>query len=275
MEIIVLLIIGLSAGTIGALVGLGGGIIVVPALLFFGTYTTVISEVSPQTAVGTSLIIMIFTGLSSTLAYLKHKTVDYKSGLIFFAGSGPGGIIGAWINKFLNIQSFNIYFGIFIVLISLLLMVKSHLKPMSAVTEKGVRRTFTDPAGRTYTYGFGAITGILVAFVVGLASGLFGIGGGSMMVPAMILLFLFPPHVAVATSMFMIFLSSLTSSAAHISLGNMNWTYALALIPGAWIGAKLGSYINMRLESTTVVVFLRIILILIGIRLIYQGVTGS
>ncbi|WP_174728393.1 sulfite exporter TauE/SafE family protein [Mesobacillus harenae] len=275
MEIIVLLIIGLSAGTIGALVGLGGGIIVVPALLFFGTYTAVISEVSPQTAVGTSLIIMIFTGLSSTLAYLKHKTVDYKSGLIFFAGSGPGGIIGAWINKFLNIQSFNIYFGIFIVLISLLLMVKSHLKPMSAVTEKGVRRTFTDPAGRTYTYGFGAITGILVAFVVGLASGLFGIGGGSMMVPAMILIFLFPPHVAVATSMFMIFLSSLTSSAAHISLGNVNWTYALALIPGAWIGAKLGSYINMRLESATVVVFLRIILILIGIRLIYQGVTGS
>ena len=106
MEYIVLIIIGLVAGLIGALVGLGGGIIIVPALLFFGSPTSFLDAISPQVAVGVSSIIMIFTGLSSTLTFMKHKTVDYKAGLIFFIGSAPGGIIGAHVNKILDIDSF-------------------------------------------------------------------------------------------------------------------------------------------------------------------------
>lgn len=275
MEWVVLVLIGLTAGALGALAGLGGGIIIVPALLYFGMSTSLLGEISPQVAVGTSLVIMIFTGLSSTLAYMKHKTIDYKSGLIFFLGSGPGGIVGAWVNKALDMQSFNIYFGIFMILMSILLMVNSKLKPLSFNKEKGIQRSFTDLQGRTWDYGYGPVIGILIPFVVGFCSGVFGIGGGSLMVPAMILLFFFPPHVAVATSMFMIFMSSIVSSATHVLMGNVNWLYALALIPGAWIGAKLGSYINMKITSNTVVVVLRLILIVVGIRLIYQGIVGS
>lgn len=275
MEWVVLVLIGLTAGAIGALAGLGGGIIIVPALLYFGMSTSLLAEISPQMAVGTSLVIMIFTGLSSTLAYMKHKTIDYKSGLIFFLGSGPGGIVGAWVNKALDMQSFNIYFGIFMILMSILLMVKSKLKPLTFNKEKGIQRSFTDLQGRTWDYGYGPIIGIFIPFIVGFCSGVFGIGGGSLMVPAMILLFLFPPHVAVATSMFMIFMSSIVSSATHVLMGNVNWLYALALIPGAWIGAKLGSYINMKITSNAVVVVLRLILIVVGIRLIYQGIIGS
>ncbi|WP_299743680.1 sulfite exporter TauE/SafE family protein [Rossellomorea sp. y25] len=274
MEWIVLLSIGLLAGAIGSLVGLGGGVIIVPALIYFGTYTSLIEEMNPQTAVGTSLVIMIFTGLSSTLAYLKHKTVDYKSGLIFFAGSGPGSILGAWVNKGLNMESFNLYFGIFMILIAIILMVRNKLKPIEKFKDASFQRKFTDPAGKTFRYGYPPLLGGAIAFVVGFTSGLFGIGGGSLMVPAMILVFLFPPHVAVATSMFMIFLSALVGSGTHIMLGNVKWLYALALIPGAWIGAKSGAYLNTKLESKVLVSILRIILILIGIRLIYQGITG-
>jgi uncharacterized protein len=274
MEWIVLIAIGLIAGAIGALIGLGGGIIIVPVLLYFGMYTNLLDNITPQIAVGTSLVIMIFTGLSSTLAYLKHKTVDYKSGLIFFIGSGPGGILGAWVNQSLNMQSFNIYFGVFMILVSIVLMVKGKLKPIASKSAKGIKRTFTDNEGRSWEYGFGPIKGIVIAFIVGFCSGIFGIGGGSLMVPAMILLFLFPPHVAVATSMFMIFLSAIVSSATHISLGNVNWMYAIALIPGAWIGAKVGAFINMRITSKMVVHILRLILIIVGIRLIYQGIVG-
>lgn len=274
MEWIVLLSIGLAAGTIGSLIGLGGGVIIVPALLFFSTYTGYLQTISPQVAVGTSLIIMIFTGLSSTLAYLKHKMVDYKSGLIFFLGSGPGGIVGAWINQTLDMRTFNIFFGAFMIFVSLLLLVNHKLKPMPLKAENGIHRTFIDNEGRTWEYGFQPVIAIFIAFIVGLSSGLFGIGGGSLMVPAMLLLFLFPPHVAVATSMFMIFLSSIVSSTTHISLGHINWQYAFLLIPGAWFGAKLGAFINMKLASKTVVHILRLILILVGFRLIYQGFTG-
>lgn len=56
--------------------------------------------------------------------------------------------------------------------------------------------------------------------------------------------------------------------------GNVKWLYALALIPGAWIGAKFGAYLNTKLESQSLVSVLRIILILLGVRLIYQGITG-
>ncbi|MBO8176260.1 MAG: sulfite exporter TauE/SafE family protein [Bacillus sp. (in: Bacteria)] len=274
MEAIVLIVCGLLAGALGALVGLGGGIIIVPALIYLGSYTPLLKPISPQVAVGTSLLIMIFTGLSSTLSYMKHKTVDYKSGWIFFLGSGPGAIVGAWVNQTLKMSTFNVYFGSFMIFVALLLMFKNRLKPVQGLFNQTIKRTFMDGEGHTYEYGYHPLMGILISFIVGFCSGIFGIGGGSLMVPAMMLIFLFPPHVAIATSMFMIFLSALVSSTMHIWLGNVNWTYALFLIPGAWIGAKVGAWMNTKLKSDTLVSILRIILILIGLRLIYQGIVG-
>ena len=95
---------------------------------------------------------------------------------------------------------------------------------------------------------------------MGFLSGIFGVGGGSLMVPTMILVFFFPPHVATATSMFMILPTSLLSSITHITLGNVDWLYALALVPGAWIGAKVGVFLNTKLKSKTIVLILRTIL---------------
>ncbi|WP_349728788.1 sulfite exporter TauE/SafE family protein [Peribacillus frigoritolerans] len=272
---LVLVGIGLLAGAIGALVGLGGGIIIVPSLLYLGTSTNIIDELTPQVAVGISTVIMIFTGLSSTLSYLKHKVVDYKAGLIFFIGSAPGGIIGAYVNKNLNAEAFSLYFGIFMVFMAIVLLVKNRLKPMLFKPGKGkIVKTYKTENGHSFSYGYHPLLAVLISFVVGFCSGLFGIGGGALMVPVMMLLFFFPPHMAVATSMFMVFLSSITNSITHISLGNVNWPYAFALIPGAWFGAKLGAFINTRLKSGTLENMLKIVLIIIGLRLIYQGITG-
>ena len=90
MEFFLLAVIGLVAGIIGALVGLGGGIILVPATLFVGLNLGLIDGITPQTVVGLSVIMMIFTGLASTLSYMKTKTIDFRSGFIFFLGSVPG-----------------------------------------------------------------------------------------------------------------------------------------------------------------------------------------
>lgn len=270
MEWIVLIIIGLAAGTLGSLMGLGGGIIVVPTLMILSGYLVILADITPQMAVGTSLLIMIFTGLSSTLTYLKQKTVDLRSALIFFGGSGPGALVGVYFNNGIDTKIFLIIFGAFIIFISFVLMIRKHLKPLK-LTKKGVKREYINENGDTIEYGYHPALAITIAFCVGLFSGLFGIGGGSIMVPAMILLFGFPPHRAVATSMFMIFLSAILSSTTHIALGNVNWLYALALVPGAWIGGVLGATINQRLKSDTVVNILRIFLVIIGLRLIYQG----
>ena len=269
-----LLITGLLSGLIGALVGLGGGIIIVPGLLFLQGTLGLLDDLTPQKAVGISTVIMIFTGLSSTLAYMKHKTVDYKTGLIFFIGSGPGGILGSFVNKSLDVQSFYIFFGAFVILISIILLIKDRLKPSTLIDKATIKKTFYDSKGKEYTYGYKPTLAILICFMVGFCSGLFGIGGGSLIVPAMILLFLFPPHVAVATSMFIVFLSSITNSITHISLENVVWIYAFVLIPGAWIGAKLGAYINTRIKSKTVTAILRMMLLVIGLKLIFEGLIG-
>ncbi|MFC7366076.1 MULTISPECIES: sulfite exporter TauE/SafE family protein [Bhargavaea] len=274
MEFVILAITGLFAGIVGALVGLGGGVILVPAALYFGITLGWVPGLTPQRIVGLSVIMMIFIGLSSTLSYMKSKTVDYRSGLIFFAGSIPGTILGAYVNKGLDLPSFNLYFGILLIFLSVLLLVRKHLKPVRWFVEHGRALTFRDSEGTVHKYGYPVWFAVMLTFGVGFASGLFGIGGGSIIVPAMILLFLFPPHVAVGTSMFMVFLSAIVNAASHISLGNVPWLYTLPVVPAAYIGAKVGAALNKRLNSEALVTALRIILLITGIRSIYEGIWG-
>lgn len=275
MEFVLIALVGLLSGIAGSLIGLGGGVILVPAMLFLGSSFVFFPELPPQKIVGLSVIMMIFTGLSSTLSYMKVKTVDYRSGWIFFVGSVPGTIIGAFVNKGLDLPSFNLYFGILLVFLALLLLVKDRLKSVHWFVRNGRNFTFKDTMNKEYVYGYPVWFALLLTFGVGFASGLFGIGGGSIMVPAMILLFLFPPHVAVGTSMFMVFLSAIVNSITHISLGNVPWLYTIAVVPGAYIGAKLGAALNKKLNSETLVVILRIALLVLGLRSIYEGIFSS
>ncbi|WP_192600044.1 sulfite exporter TauE/SafE family protein [Sporosarcina limicola] len=274
MAYILLAVIGLASGIIGALVGLGGGIILVPATLFMGVNLGLIDGITPQSVVGLSVIMMIFIGLASTLSYMKAKMVDYRSGYIFFAGSVPGTVLGAFVNKGLDLSSFNLYFGILLILLSTLLLVRKYLKPVHWFVDRGKQRTFTDKMGETHVFGYPLWFALLLTFGIGFASGLFGMGGGSIIVPAMILLFLFPPHIAVGTSMFMVFLSAIVNSITHISLGNVPWLYAIPVVPAAYIGAKLGAKLNQKMKSETLVVALRIIFLILGVRSIIEGVFG-
>jgi uncharacterized membrane protein YfcA len=168
-----------------------------------------------------------------------------------------------------------LYFGILLVLLALLLLIRNRLKAVHWFVESGRKYTFKDSMNKEFVYGYPVWFALLLTFGVGFASGLFGIGGGSMMVPAMILLFLFPPHVAVGTSMFMVFLSAIVNSITHISLGNVPWIYTIAVVPAAYIGAKIGASLNTKLQSETLVAILRIALLILGLRSIYEGLFSS
>jgi uncharacterized membrane protein YfcA len=87
-------LIGISAAFLGGLVGLGGGIILIPMLLFLNQYSTAFAWATPQVIVGISLVTMIFTALSSTITYSKRKRIDYKAGFLLLIGCIPGGILG-------------------------------------------------------------------------------------------------------------------------------------------------------------------------------------
>lgn len=267
---IVLIIIGLVTAFVGSIMGLGGGIILVPAMLLMASLFDAFDWVTPQAIVGVSLIVMIVTGLSSTLAYLKVKRVDYKTGLLFLIGSIPGSILGSWLNQFVDGDAFQLYFGILMILISILLFLRKDGRPQKELTGGDIR-TF-EVNGIEYRYKVQKSIAIILALIVGMLSGLFGIGGGSIMVPAMILFFGFPVHIATATSMFMIFFASIFGSITHIALGHIPWEYVLFFIPGAWFGGKLGAKVNQKLSSKTLEWILRGLLILIGLRMIIEGV---
>ncbi|MBW7474883.1 sulfite exporter TauE/SafE family protein [Paenibacillus oenotherae] len=272
LEVLFLLLLGLVAAVFGSIVGLGGGIIIVPALVLLGPQL-VGSEIDHATAVGISLTVLIVTALSSTLAYAKSKRVDFRSGWLLFITSGPAAMIGSLLTSQFKNGMFQLSFGIFILLMAGLLVARDYMKPIQK--QWPIIRTYTDAEGNVHTYSYGLLPALLVGLCVGLVSGMFGIGGGSLFVPVMVLLFRYPPHVATATSMFVIFLSSILGSGVHTWLGETDLWLVLALLPGAWAGGRIGAFIAGRMTGRGLLWLLRVSFVLLGIELIVEGIVQS
>ncbi|TDL98875.1 sulfite exporter TauE/SafE family protein [Macrococcus brunensis] len=270
MSIVLLILLGVGSAILGSLVGLGGGIIIVPSLIFLGG-AGLLAGITPQTAIGTSTVILIATGLSASIGYIKAKQVDIKSGFLFLIGIIPGAIVGAYLSHFLTLKSFNLYFGLLMIFMSIVLMFRDKIKPIKLFQNPERMRTFTDAKGQTYEYSIAPVPAVIATFFVGCLTGLFGIGGGALMTPLMIIAFRFPPHIAVGTSMLMILFSSLSGAISHIVLGNVIWHYAIILVISSFIGATIGVQINRRAKSETVVLILRLIMLALGVYLIIKS----
>lgn len=272
MTIFFYIVIGLVSATFGSLVGLGGGVIIVPALVYLGPML-IGQNISVATAVGTSLAVLIFTAFSSTMTFYKQKRVDFKSGWLYFITCGPGAMLGSYTTQFVHAKSFQLSFGIFMLLMAILLIARDYMKPLQI--DWSIQRTFTDAQGIRHEYGYGIIPALSIGLAVGFISGLFGIGGGSLFVPAMVLIFRYPPHVATATSMFVIFLSSIMGSITHFTLGEIDFWMVLGLAPSALIGGWLGAKIASKLSSKGLLWVLRITFLLVAIKMIWEGIAPA
>lgn len=269
MIFVMMVLASMLAAFLGSLVGLGGGMILVPILIILHNNVPGFEWATTQTIVAITLVAMIFTALSSLRAYLKIKTVDIKTGTILLSGTIPGSILGTWLNGTLDTTNFSMYFGVFLVLMFFLLLIdreKLAKKRKPKATDK--LRVF-EVKGETYTYRVSILIGFLVSFVIGTLSSLFGIGGGIIAVPAMIILFGMPVHIAIATSMFMVFFTSLFSATAHAVTGNIMWEYAIFFIIGATLGGTLGSKVNQFLKGKTLEWILKILILVMAAQLIF------
>lgn len=271
LVILIAILIGFLSAFVGSLVGLGGGIIFVPAMLFLYDNFASFSWANPQAIVGISLVTMVFTGLSSTLAYFKLKRVDIKTGVIFLIGSMPGSIIGSWINTKLDIDDFSLYFGILMLIVfAMMLLDRQKLLKNKQLEINKYTRTF-EIDGEMYQYNVTYVPAFILSFAVGALSGLFGIGGGTISVPAMILFFGIPVQVAIATSMFMIFFISLISATTHIVLGHIVWAYVLFFVIGSYIGGTVGAKTSKLFKGKTLEWILRILIVIAALRLILES----
>lgn len=252
--------IGIVSCVLGSLAGLGGGFLMVPLLV-------ALYHPAPRYAAGTVLVAMVFNSLASIWGYGRQKRIDYRSGLLFASAGVPGSIAGAYAAGAMTGPAFNTLFGIVMLIVSLSLLFRPQ-KLLRLPFRPTVQRRFTDRRGQEFSYEFSGRFGAAVAFAVGFLSSLLGIGGGSVMVPTMVLFLGFPPHIAGATSMFMILISSLVGGGMHAFLGDVMWGRVLWLAPGAFIGGRLGSWMAPRVPGVWMVRILGTFMALVAVQLI-------
>ncbi|MCD6363516.1 MAG: sulfite exporter TauE/SafE family protein [Synergistetes bacterium] len=252
MSFFLLLITGFIAGGYGALVGLGGGFLIVPALI------CLYEKLSPERITAISLSIIAVSSLSATTAYIRLKKVDLKIGGIITAFQIPVMIIGSILTKYISIKPFSFAFGILLVILSILLM----LKP-------------TARAPKSKVEGINLIKLALVGAITGTLSSLLGIGGGIVLVPALNRLYGMEAHQAVATSLFVLFFSSLTGAITHafITGGFKYLSIGVPLGAGVILGSQIGARISGKFRGKTLMRLLSLGIAIAGIKLIERGLS--
>lgn len=257
---------GLFAGCYATIVGLGGGFLVVPALMLLAGFT-------PQQAVATSLIVVFANATSGNISYLRQKRIDIGTGWRFGLASIPGSLVGVQISRRFTGDVFNVVFGILLVAASVFLMTR----PGKAVRSSGTRssqrpgltyRRIVDSSGNVHEYAFDMKIGLVLSFFAGIISALFGVGGGIIYVPSLILLFGFPPHIATATSFFVLLISSLAGAIFHGLYMHPVYSAGLSIAAGAIIGAQIGAAVSHRMKGALLVRLFAAALFLVGLRLV-------
>ena len=261
---ILLPIFGFLIGTVASMIGIGGGVFIVPLL-------TLSYEFFPAEAVGTSLATIIFTSVASTVIYSRQKRIYYKTGMVLASTTVPGAFAGAYLTSILEARLLGLIFGVFLLLVAFRMILNVSLfRTKHSNVEKTARRPLVTSESSLYKSGKKILLGVVLSFFAGLSSGLLGIGGGSLMVPIMTLGMGIPIHITVATSMLIMIFTSTSGVIQHFSLGNISFEYVLLLVLGTIFGAQIGAYTSRRISSRNLRRIFGIILILISIRMILK-----
>ncbi len=238
-------LIGLLAGTFGGLVGLGGGVVMVPLLAG-------VLKLEQRSAHGTSLLALVFTGVIGAATYATHEALDWQAALLLAAGALWPARWGARVCHALAEHNLKRVFGVFLILISLLILAKPYLSALPG-TSTGVLKV-------ALLLTTGAVTGFL--------SGLMGIGGGAVMIASMVLLLGFPQHAAQGTSLLAMVPAGFAGAYTHWHLGNVERRILKGIIPGIILGTWAGGMIAHLLPDTNLRLIFGVILIAIGIKTI-------
>jgi uncharacterized membrane protein YfcA len=265
---VLLVPLGLVIATYGTLIGAGGGILIVPALLLLYPYE------SANTIASISLAVIFFNAVSGTVAYGHMHRIDYHAGLWFAGGAVPAGFLGAYVTSFFSRQLFDLAFGALVLSLAAFIFLRPAPKPHdSRVTSRETIHRLTDFKGTSFEYSFSNRRGVLLSFGIGFVSSMLGIGGGPFYVTMLVYPLHFPLHVATATTQFMLVMISLSWSAAHfIASGLEHGLYrTLFLGAGVLIGAQIGARISQRVAGMIISRIMAGGLLLIGIRLVLHA----
>lgn len=257
LEFFWLVPLGLFAGGYGTLIGAGGGFILAPTLLL------IYPGEAPETITVVSLSVVFFNSLSGTLAYLRSGRIDFTAGLIFALATMPGAVVGALTTAAIGRARFNLLFGVLLMAVAAFLGANPRSKSVVAMAHAG------GDAKRLPNLGT-VIIGAGVSTIFGFISSFLGIGGGFLYVPALVYMLKFPVHVATATSLFVLTLTSLTGSVAHFAAGlfDHGLRQVIGLSIGAIVGAQVAARLSRHIHGDWIIRSLAVALAVVGLRLV-------
>jgi len=243
-------LIGLIAGIFGGLVGLGGGVIMIPLMVG-------IKNLTQHKAHGTSLVALVFTGIAGAITYFLKGSIDMAASALLASTAIFTARAGAKFAHALPEWKLKRFFGGFLIVVSLLLLIKPYLPGLLFST-----------AG-WYKAGILLLTGVFTGFL----SGMMGVGGGTIMVPAMVLLAGMGQHISQGTALLAMVPAGGVGAYTHARLGNIERVLLAGLIPGILAGTYLGGTLAHHLPEAALRSVFAAVLIWTGSR--YLGAKAS
>jgi len=253
---------GVLIGVVGTLIGAGGGFIHVPVLIIFYGF-------SPQHAIGTSMAVVMLNAISGTFAYIAQKRIDYEMGIKYAFAASPGVLVGALLSQFFTVSSFSIIFSLLLMILSYYLFSgKEFYVVRTKVAQAPNTRYLKDATGEEFSYAPDMSVGFSASILIGIFSGLFGIGGGIIHVPLMYSVLGIPVHIATATSHFILAITSFLGSIVFVGLGYVDLDYAVLLGIGTIIGASFGARLSLKTHPYVIKKVIALCLFLLALRLL-------
>jgi uncharacterized protein len=253
-----LAILGLFAGGLGALLGIGGGLIIIPVLtLFFG--------VPIHQAIGTSLCCVIATSSGAAASYVEHHLTDVRLGMTLELATTIGAVGGSLVAALISREGLSVLFAVLLTYAGGAMIHKArHPGEMASEVslDYKVRRL---PAG------------LLASGGAGMVSGLLGVGGGPIKVPVMFLLLGIPFKIATATSNFMIGVTAAASAFIYFSRGDIPLLVAAPTAVGVFVGAGLGTHLMRKTPSRWLIILFSAVMFYFAGMMVwhaYQGAAG-
>lgn len=246
-------LIGLVAGALGGLMGVGGGILLVPFLVH-------LVHAEQHEAQGTSLACVTVTALVAAFLYLREGTLDLVLALYLALGAIPGVLFGAALARKLTARRLRQAFGILIL-------------------ATAVRLLIANPASADAPRVWDAPWNILLGAVVGALGGLLGVGGGTILVPILVLGQRIPQHVAQGVSLLMILPTGIVGALSHARHGHIVRALLPGLMAGGAVGALLGALLAHRIEASNLSRLFALFLVPVSAQMIFgrrrDNVPGS
>ncbi len=272
----VFLILGLGGmvGFLSGLFGVGGGFLMTPLLIFIG--------IPPAVAVATEANQIVASSVSGVLAHWKRDNVDFKMGLTLVAGGFAGSVCGVWLFTLLRDMGqidlvIKLCYLVFLGIIGLLMLIES----IKAMTHRRGKKPQQRKASRSWMDALplkmrfrrsrlyiSALLPLSVGFLVGILAAIMGVGGGFIMVPAMIYLLGMPTAVVVGTSLFqIIFVTANVTVLQAVSNQTVDVVLALLLLIGGVIGAQFGARAGVFLRGDQLRGLLALMVLAVAIKI--------